>query len=978
MRLGTPAAIVLVGLMLVPPFSMASGAAGTGARTPEPNDNMSEAARIQPGVTIRDDVNATSDPADWFKLPVEKGRVINASLYTVDWPDLDAVLAINDAGAWLQGISNSSFRYETVIILATWTCDYYIGVFVEPGGGGGSYDLTVTISTPTQAADGGSYRGQLTNDSNHPADFYRIALNAGDELSAELSESPLHPPDAVSLDLYVMDIWTSSGCYTYLDESWWSDPVEKVRCRAPHDGDYYLLVSAYFGAGRYRLNVSVTPGPPGQDDFPPRARTVYSRAFFEDSVDQAQDHYDWYMLNMSSLSEGRLTVKTTFTSGWRTGIFELFILDEDLRILNGTTNYVIGRLNTTDRIDCATDLKGGGVYYVMVMAKRGLSSSDPADLSDVGAAGNYSILIDLPRANDPPYVEHPILVLGTDEDSPLGGIMLDGAFNDPDIPYGDILRFTASGSEHISISLEGARVTLTPAPGWSGKEEVVFWARDSMGATCEMRVPVTVSNVNHPPFVASRPVDIVLFPGQAYPRFLDLRKVFSDPDLAEGDNVYFNVSHSALDLYIEPLGFLSSATISAPSGDYTIILRARDRAGAEAETYIDISVPHVPRPPMAMAPFVHMEMDEDSTGYSPQMTELFRDPDGEPLTIIFSNAGNLNISWAEGGTLRIISEPDWSGLEEVFLEAWDGEGLSANMTMTVKVRPVNDLPRILSSFPEDNRSIAEGEDIVLRITATDPETPGNLTYRWTIDGNAVPSSSKAGNALSLRKLPAGNHIISVTVTDPEGAEASRMWAIGVIGAPPGPAVNATTVGSAGGTVVMVGLASWLVALLAVSENGKYGLFKLVLVPLYTKIQREEVLDQFTRGRIYGMIESNPGVHYTLIKKKMGVGNGTLTYHLTTLEREGFVRSEWDGLYKRFYPSQMARSPTDVLELSRVQTELMGHIRTDPGITQKELSMRTGLSKRVISYHISRMTQARLIRVVRDGKRTKCFALEGAS
>ena len=978
MRLGTPAAIVLVGLMLLPPISLASVPSGTAARMNEPNDDMGSAVRIQAGATVLDDLNATSDSADWFKVAVEKGHVLNASLYTLDWPGLDATLEVYDAGAWLQGNSSSSFRYESVIVLATWTCDYYFRVFVQPSGGWGAYQLTVNTGMPVQAVGGGSYEGQLQNDTDHPADFYRIALKAGDELSAELSESPLHPPDTVSLDLYVMDIWTSSGCYTYLDESWWSDPVEKVRCRAPHDGDYYLLVSAYFGAGRYRLNVSVTPGPPGQDDFPPLARTVYSRAYFEDSVDQAQDHCDWYMLNMSSLSEGRLTVKTTFTSGWRTGIFELFILDGNLRILNGTTNYVIGRLNTTDRIDCATDLKGGGIYYVMVMAKRGLSSSDPADLSDVGAAGNYSILIDLPRANHPPYVEHPILVLGTDEDSPLGGIMLDGVFNDPDIPYGDILRFSTSGLEHISISLEGARVTLTPAPGWSGKEEVVFWARDSMGATCEMRVPVTVSNVNHPPFVASRPADIELGPGQAYRRFLDLRKVFSDPDLSEGDNIYFNVSYSALGLYIEPLGFLSSPTIDAPSGVYTIILRARDRAGAEAETYINISVLHVPRPPVAMAPFVHMEMDEDSTGYSPQMTELFYDPDGEPLTIIFSNAGNLNISWTEDGTLRIISEPDWSGLEEVFLEAWDGEGLSANLTMTVKVRPVNDVPRILNSFPDDNRSMAEGEDIVLRITATDPETPGNLTYRWIVDGNAVPSSSKAGNALSLRKLPAGNHIITVSVTDPEGADASRMWAIGVIGTPPGPAVNATTVEGAGGTVVIVGLASWLVAFLAASENGKYAIFKLVLVPLYTKIKREEVLDQFTRGRIYGMIESNPGVHYTLIKKKMGVGNGTLTYHLTTLEREGFVRSEWDGLYKRFYPSQMARSPTDILELSRVQMELMGHIRTDPGITQKELSMRTGLSKRVISYHVSRMTQARLIRVVRDGKRTKCFALEGAS
>jgi len=484
--------------------------------------------------------------------------------------------------------------------------------------------------------------------------------------------------------------------------------------------------------------------------------------------------------------------------------------------------------------------------------------------------------------------------------------------------------------------------------------------------------------VNHPPFVASQPGDVQLVPGHPYPRFLDLRKVFSDPDIVEGDHLYFNISYSALALYIEPLGFLSSAEVSAPTGSYTLILRARDRSGAEAETYINISVPHVPRAPVAVAPFVHMEMDEDSTGHSPSVLDLFHDPDGEQLTVLFSNAGNLNISWGEGGILRIISEPEWSGVEEVFLEAWDGEGLSANLTLTVTVRPVNDPPRILSSYPSENLSIAEGADMVLRVTAIDPEAPGNLSYQWTVDELTVPSSSRAGNALSLRKLSAGNHIITVTVLDPEGGESSRTWAISIIGASSGPVVNATTVENAGGAVVIVGLASWAGALLAASENGKYAIFKVLWVPLYTKIRKEEVLDQFTRGRIYGMIESNPGVHYTLIKKKVGVGNGTLTYHLTTLEREGFIRAEWDGLYKRFYPSQMARTESDVLELSRIQAELLGHIKTDPGITQKELSMRTGLSKRVISYHISRMTEARLIRIARDGKRTRCYALEAAS
>jgi DNA-binding transcriptional ArsR family regulator len=978
MRLGVPASIILVGLLLIPPFSLASTEPGVNSRGAEPNNDMASALRIQAGIIVADNLNISTDPADWFMLGAEKGKVLNVSLYTVDWPGLDASLEVYDASGARQGFSISAHRYETVMVLATWSCDYFIRVFIQPGGGAGDYDIVANVEQPRTAIAGGTYSGALRNDTDHPSDIYRIALKAGDLISANLSADPLPPPGNVSLDLWLMDVWSGSGFYTYLDMSWWSDPDEKVQGRAPHDGDYYIIVTAYFGAGRYRVDINVSAGPAGGDDFPPDARTVYSRGKYQDSVDQVQDHYDWYRLNMSPAEGGQLTVKVTLTSGWRTGIFELFLLDRELGIINGTTNYVFGRSNTTDRIDMVAEPPGGGVYYVMLMAKWGLNSSDPADLSDSTAAADYIISIDMPRNNRAPFVQNPLLVLGTDEDSPFGGIRLDEIFNDSDIPYGDILRFFARGSQHINVVVSGAMATLTPSPGWSGEEDVVFRAEDSVGAGCEMAVPVTVSNVNHPPFLANPPGIVQFTPGQAYPRFLDLWKVFSDPDLQEGDHLYFCVSHSALSIYIEPLGFLSSSTVVAPPGPYVLILRAQDRSGAAAEAYINISVLHVPRPPVAIAPVVRMEIDEDTPGYSPSLLGLFHDPDGESLTVLFSNAGSLNISRSDGGFLRIVPEPDWSGVEEVFLEAWDGEGLSANMTLIVTVRPVNDPPRILSRYPVENQSLSEGADMMLRITVSDAETPGNLSYRWTFDAKTVAASSTGGNVLALNKLAAGNHIITVSVADPEGQAVSWTWAVSVIGKSSEPALNATTVGNAGGAVIAVGFGSWILAFMAATENGKYAFFKLLVVPLYTKIRKEEVLDQFTRGRIYGMIESNPGVHYTLIKKKVGVGNGTLTYHLSTLEREGFVRSEWDGLYKRFYPSQMARSEGEVLELSRVQAELLGHIRTAPGISQKELSMRTGFSKRVISYHISRMTEARLIRIERDGKRMRCYVLEGAS
>ena len=51
-----------------------------------------------------------------------------------------------------------------------------------------------------------------------------------------------------------------------------------------------------------------------------------------------------------------------------------------------------------------------------------------------------------------------------------------------------------------------------------------------------------------------------------------------------------------------------------------------------------------------------------------------------------------------------------------------------------------------------------------------------------------------------------------------------------------------------------------VGLFALTETGKYKLFTLLplLIPMYTRIQKEDVLDQFVRGQIYGYIHEVHG------------------------------------------------------------------------------------------------------------------------
>jgi DNA-binding MarR family transcriptional regulator len=160
-----------------------------------------------------------------------------------------------------------------------------------------------------------------------------------------------------------------------------------------------------------------------------------------------------------------------------------------------------------------------------------------------------------------------------------------------------------------------------------------------------------------------------------------------------------------------------------------------------------------------------------------------------------------------------------------------------------------------------------------------------------------------------------------------------------------------------------------------TESGKYKLLVLftLLLPLYTRIQKEDVLDQFVRGQIYGYIKTNPGVHYNQILRKVGVKNGTLSYHLGVLEKTELIQSRREGLkYRVFYPTGMNFPKAERFRLTDLQIHILDTIKCRPGITQKEISRILEKKPQTINYNIKVLDQAGLVSVIKDGRKTTCY------
>ncbi len=170
----------------------------------------------------------------------------------------------------------------------------------------------------------------------------------------------------------------------------------------------------------------------------------------------------------------------------------------------------------------------------------------------------------------------------------------------------------------------------------------------------------------------------------------------------------------------------------------------------------------------------------------------------------------------------------------------------------------------------------------------------------------------------------------------------------------------------------------VIGLAVFTESGRYRLLMLftLLLPFYSRISKEDVLDQFVRGQIYGFIKTNPGVHYNQILRKVGVKNGPLSYHLGVLEKTELIQSRREGLkYRVFYPTGMNFPKSERFRLTSLQIQIIELLRRQPGMTQKELARLLGQKPQTINYNMKVLDQANLVSVVKKGRGTTCFAVE---
>lgn len=159
-------------------------------------------------------------------------------------------------------------------------------------------------------------------------------------------------------------------------------------------------------------------------------------------------------------------------------------------------------------------------------------------------------------------------------------------------------------------------------------------------------------------------------------------------------------------------------------------------------------------------------------------------------------------------------------------------------------------------------------------------------------------------------------------------------------------------------IIAVGIVGLLVSAILV-ENILYALISIVVLPLYSKLKKDHVLNQTNREIIYEYLLKNPGSNYTTIKRALNLGTSTLVHHLNILEREDYIRSKTEFRRKIFFPVNSGENHNNIKikrPTTSVQSQILDYLNENGPTSMRDLEKVLSMKQPTLSYNIRKLVE----------------------
>ncbi len=136
--------------------------------------------------------------------------------------------------------------------------------------------------------------------------------------------------------------------------------------------------------------------------------------------------------------------------------------------------------------------------------------------------------------------------------------------------------------------------------------------------------------------------------------------------------------------------------------------------------------------------------------------------------------------------------------------------------------------------------------------------------------------------------------------------------------------------------------------------------------------KEDVLQLETRKEIFEYVQSNPGVHFSQLKRDLNMETGLVQHHLNTLEDYDVLASEYHQSKRRlFVAEELAEEERAILSSLRYETtrHILLFLMRETRARNRAIAEEVGVSPATVSWHVSRLIENGIVSEIEDGRTT---------